>query len=80
MAPVDQKWTSFQNIDLESDHAKRIRRVLEYANFTRLCSRAVELRKQDEDVSDTLTCSVYIAKFTSGMCNVVFALTFSDMV
>ena len=77
MAPVDQNWTSFQNIH-DGDHAKRIQRVLDKTNFPRLCSRAVELRKQEEDVPDTLTCSVDTAKFTSGWCNVVIALTFSD--
>ena len=79
MASVDQNWTSFQNI-LDSNHARRIQRVLQKANFTRLCSRAVELRKQEEDAPDTLTCSVDTTKFTSGMCNVVIALTFSDMI
>lgn len=48
MAPVNQSWTSFQNIDLENDHAKKIQTVLQSENFSYLCSRAVEIRKQGE--------------------------------
>ena len=79
MAPVDQNRTSFHSIH-DSDHAKRIQRVLDQTNFPRLCSRAVELRKHEEDVPDTLTCSVDTTKFTSGWCDVVIALAFSDTV
>lgn len=79
MAPVNQSWTSFENIDHESDHTKKLRTVLQTANFNYLCSRAVELRKEQEvQDQDTLTCSVDTTKSTFGACNLVLALTFSD--
>lgn len=81
MASVNQNWTSFQNIDLDSDHAKKIQAVLQNANFSYLCSEAVKLRKKEEaHVQNTLACSVDTAKFTSGAFNVVVALTFSDSI
>jgi serine/threonine protein kinase len=81
MASVNQNWTSFQNIDLDSDHAKKIQTVLQNANFSYLCSKAVELRKKEgAHVRNTLICSVDTAKFTSGAFNVVVALTFSDSI
>ena len=79
MPPVDQNWTGFQNIDPESDHAKSIQGVLHHANFNHLCSTAVDLRTRERaDTLASLTCAVDKTKFTSGACNVVVALTFSD--
>lgn len=81
MAPVNQNWTFFQDIDPESDHARRIRTVLQNANFNYLSSKVVEIRKQEEpQLRDTPICFADITKFTSGYCNLVVALTFSDSV
>jgi hypothetical protein len=81
MPPVDQNWTCFQNIDPDSDHTKEIQAVLHNANFNHLCSTAVKLRKRERaDTSASLTCAVDRNKFTSGTCNVVIALNFSDAI
>lgn len=83
MVSVNQSWTSFQNFDRDSDYGKKIQAVLEHANFSFLCSKAVELRRQEEgcpDTLDTLACSVDTTKFASGTFNVVVALDFSDSV
>ncbi|KUM62401.1 hypothetical protein ACN42_g4723 [Penicillium freii] len=64
-------------MNTESDHVKKIQTVLETANFAHLCSEATKIR-QREDSLDVLTCSVNTEKFTSGTCNLVVALTFSD--
>ncbi|KAJ5479232.1 hypothetical protein N7530_004741 [Penicillium desertorum] len=79
MGSVDKHWTSFQNMDTESDHAQSIQTVLETANFTHLCSEATKIRQREESLN-ALTCSVNTTKFTSGTYNLVIALTFSDKV
>ncbi|KAJ5799853.1 uncharacterized protein N7518_001921 [Penicillium psychrosexuale] len=61
----------------ESNHTKKIKKVLETANFTHLCSEASKIRQREESL-DSLTCSVNTAKLTSGTYNLVLALTFSD--
>ncbi|CAI7654301.1 unnamed protein product [Penicillium bialowiezense] len=83
MPPVDQNWTSFQNIDPDSDHARKIKTLLQHANFDELCLEAVKLRTQeirdlDRNSVTSLTCAVDKTKFSSGACNVVIALNFSD--
>jgi len=78
MTPVEEHWTSFANIDTDSDHANRIRAVLQNANFDYLCSLAVNIRQEQIKPSDTVTCAVDESKFASGACNVVVALSFSD--
>lgn len=83
MPPVDQNWTSFQNIDPDSDHARKIKTLLQHANFDELCLEAVKLRTQeirdlDRNIMTSLTCTVDKTKFSSGACNVVIALNFSD--
>ncbi|KAJ5356303.1 hypothetical protein N7517_010912 [Penicillium concentricum] len=78
MESIDEYWNSFQNMNLDSDHAKKIKTVLEKANFTHLCSEATKIRR--EKSIDGLTCSVNIAKFTYGTYNLVIALTFSDKI
>lgn len=77
MAPIDQLWKSFTNIDPESDHAKRIHALLENTDFDHLCSLAIELRLEKEALK-SLNCTVDKSKFASGACNVVIALSFSD--
>lgn len=47
MPSVDQHWTSFQNIDPDSDHLKKINAVLHQANFDHLCSVALSLREPE---------------------------------
>ncbi|KAJ5921070.1 hypothetical protein N7466_009396 [Penicillium verhagenii] len=83
MGPIDQHWTSFSNIDPESDHANRIHTVIDNANLDYLCTQALQLRqeqllqKQTESLNP-LACTVDPSKFASGACNVVIALNFSD--
>ncbi|KAJ5580197.1 uncharacterized protein N7459_006182 [Penicillium hispanicum] len=78
MAPIDQYWNSFSGIDPESNRAKRVRGLLQNADFDHLCSQAVQLRLGKEEGLKSLFCTVDKTKFTSGACNVVIALSFSD--
>lgn len=78
MSSINDHWTSFQNMDTESDNAKKIQTVLETANFDHLCSEATKIRQREEFLASELTCSVNTAKFTCGTYNLVVALTFSD--
>lgn len=73
MASVNQNWTSSRTSTLRAIMQRKYKQSFRMQTSA-TCSRAVELRKQE----DTLTCSVDTAKFTSGACNVVAALTFSD--
>ncbi|KAI9826840.1 MAG: hypothetical protein M1832_005779 [Thelocarpon impressellum] len=85
MADISEHWTSFENIDRESEHAQRIGQLLSAANFSFLCSAAVELRcaidvevDRTETLAGSLTCSVDPTRFASGRYNVAVALRFSD--
>ena len=81
MASVNHGWPSFRGLDCHTDHAKKVGAVLERANFSHVCSKAVELRKRQRGcrfTENTLTCSVDKTKFISGAFNVVVALDFSD--
>ncbi|KAJ5177938.1 uncharacterized protein N7500_000637 [Penicillium coprophilum] len=78
MGSIDEHWSSFQNMNLETAHAKKIQKVLETANFTHLCSEATKIRQ--EKSLDAVSCSVNTAKFTYGTYNLVIALTLSDAI
>ncbi|KAL4810125.1 hypothetical protein BDV18DRAFT_156499 [Aspergillus unguis] len=78
MASISDNWPGMQNIDADSDHARRIQSVLESANWNYLSGKAVELRQAH--TQEALTCSIDTTKFASGFNNVVVALTFSDSV
>ncbi|KAJ5807847.1 hypothetical protein N7474_009116 [Penicillium riverlandense] len=81
MASISENRPSFQNLDPDSDHAKKIKSVLQTANWDYLCAKAVVLRQQGQPhVYGTRTCSVDARKFASGFYNMVVALTFSDSV
>ncbi|KAI9868271.1 MAG: hypothetical protein M1830_005670, partial [Pleopsidium flavum] len=83
--PSDQ-WTSFQNLDNESKHAKQIEELLSNADFGYLCSHALAIRREGrssgvkENQPDGYTCSVDPSKFAYGSYNVAFEVAFSDSV
>ena len=87
MAPNDS-WTSFGDMDRESDHSKSIEQVVLTANFSSLCTRALEIRasidrksrglRKRKSRDGGLTCSIDSTRFANGYFNVVFAINFSD--
>lgn len=60
----------------------RLRTIFQNANFNYLCSRAVEVRLEQEKEAHArgaLPCSGDTAKFTNGAYNLVVVLAFSDL-
>ncbi|KAI9740843.1 MAG: hypothetical protein M1818_004448 [Claussenomyces sp. TS43310] len=85
MVTASDYWTSFQNLDRESEHAQKIEGVLNTANFSLLCSSALQIRRTinanlnaGQVQVEPLTCSIDSTKFASGQYNVVVELRFSD--
>lgn len=83
---ASDRWTSFKDLDRESEHAQKIDKVLKTANFVYLCSVAVQAR-YDEDLksngiinsqSQRLTCAIDESYFAVGHNNLVFEIVFSD--
>ncbi|KAJ5093629.1 hypothetical protein N7456_009490 [Penicillium angulare] len=81
MISINQDWTSFEGIDQDTDHARLLRTVLKSANWNHLCSKAIEIRRKlDPQTHETITCSAETSKFTSGQCNLVIVVRFSDSI
>ncbi|KAJ5287306.1 hypothetical protein N7478_002992 [Penicillium angulare] len=79
MTSINQNWTSFEGIDLDTDRARLLRTILQSANLSYLCSKAIEIRRKlDPQTDETITCSAETSKFTSGQCNIVIVVRFSD--
>ncbi len=86
MEKTSDHWTSFKDLDRESEHARKIDKVLNTANFVYLRSVALQAR-YDEDLksnviitsqSERLTCAIDESQFTVGHNNIVFEIAFSD--
>jgi len=86
MEKTSDHWTSFKDLDRESEHARKIDKVLNTANFVYLRSVALQAR-YDEDLksnviitsqSQRLTCTIDESQFTVGHNNIVFEIAFSD--
>lgn len=86
MVKPSDHWTSFQNLDRESKHAKQIEELLFNADFGYLCSRALAIRLKGhssgakESQHGEYTCSVDPTKFAYGTYNVALEIAFSDSV
>ena len=84
MGKPSDHWTSFQGLDRQDSHCKRIDQVLKTANFVHICSLASQARLSNDKVhSDDgsvqfLPCSIDPSRFTAGYYNVVFEIAFSD--
>jgi aminoglycoside phosphotransferase (APT) family kinase protein len=82
MGTARGSWTLFQDLDLESEHAQRIERLIRTANFHFLSTKALEIRRTLDEAGraevEPLTCSIDTSKFASGQYNVVVELNFSD--
>ncbi|KAI9803260.1 MAG: hypothetical protein M1825_002051 [Sarcosagium campestre] len=85
-SPASDHWTSYENLEPESDHVRKIEKLLSTADFHFLSIKATKIRQSlDSDrrgisdpLGETLTCSIDRGKFTSGTYNVVVELCFSD--
>jgi isoamyl acetate esterase len=77
-------WTGLDDFDAEGNLVKRIRHVLEEADFDILSSIALEVRKRilqgEDDASVTLdlSCSIDTTKFACGATYLVVEIKFSD--
>jgi len=86
MEKTSDHWTSFKDLNRESEHAQKIIKVLNIANFVYLRSVALQAR-YDEDLksniistsqSQRLTCTIDESQFAVGHNNIVFEIAFSD--
>ena len=79
-------WTSFKDLDRKSEHARKIDKVLDTANFGYLRTVALQTRHEEDlksnitiaSQSQRLTCAIDKSRFAVGYNNVVFEIAFSD--
>jgi len=79
---MTDSWPSFDGLDRDSKHVRKIRKLLETAKVSFLSEEASKIRRAlDWTVrtrSKRLTCSIDASKFASGHNSVVVELKFSD--
>lgn len=74
-------WQGLANLEPDSEKYKRIHRLLSFANFGFLKTRAIESRRKYEPgLSHDVECSFNQTQFSSGFNNVVLEVAFSDNV
>ena len=88
MGKASERWTSFQDLDRESEHAQEIDKILNTGDFVCLRSVALQARYDEDSKSNIavtpqtqvsrLTCAIDISKFAVGYNNVVTEVEFSD--
>ena len=75
-------WTSFEELDRQSLHCKRIDQVLKNADFAHICEMASLVRSSEvyehDDFTERFQCSIDPSKFSAGYHNVDFEIAFSD--
>lgn len=84
MGKPSDHWTSFQDLDRQTLHCRKIDQVLKNANFAHICSIASQARLSNDKIHDDRSpaqcfqCSIDPSKFSAGHHNVIFEIAFSD--